>query len=391
MELLVEDIQQDFSISIEGYPLIKKFSGLNDGIDDFTSWEFLEIMEEFNFLIFEIIFESVPLVQPIFYENEMERMNVTEYTNHPKRKLFQKFLIYKLVNSGVLNELRILSNETASRIFFACAAFSKNFEAPEYHTDLGIYNIVTYFGKDKEYVLGSEILFLDQKEAIYHPHMNSDGDFHPSNGRIVEIQNKINNMYKKGTTPKKVLRGFYNKGDSLMISDMVLRHATPTYREQISLNLLKIKISKGFVSEDGFSTGEPATIDDSNALICKQRKLTTKFDLENRGASSLLIFQRNSEIFDINSIYGGIGDEIIIETLAFPLNSSPIIVPEINFSIEEYSHFLNAITNNDSICFKSNEIEIKSRGGKSKQRKSKYQKSKQRKSKRRKSKRRKMV
>jgi hypothetical protein len=193
--------------------------------------------------------------------------------------------------------------------------------------------------------------------------MNSDGNFHKNNGRIKEIQNKINNMYKTNYTPKTVLRGFYNKGDSLMISDMMLRHATPTYRETVSLNLLKIKISSGFVIEDGVFTGEPSAINDSEALICKQRKLTTKTDLENRGASSLLIFQRNPEFFDINPIYGGIGEEIILESLAFSLNNSPIIVPEIDFSIEEYSDFLKVITNKDSVCFESSGIEIKSRGG----------------------------
>jgi len=61
-------IQEDFSIKIDGYPLLKKFRGL----PEYSTQDFLEKLMEFNLLKFEIILGDPVKIKPIFYTKSFD-------------------------------------------------------------------------------------------------------------------------------------------------------------------------------------------------------------------------------------------------------------------------------------------------------------------------------
>jgi hypothetical protein len=102
-----------------------------------------------------------------------------------------------------------------------------------------MFNILRYETPDNRPVLSSEILFIDQRFALSHQKMGtgrtkeidileSDGqyDLEYAGASLSRTQSEILQMYDTDRELKPVtMRGLYNSGDSLVMNDMLVKHA----------------------------------------------------------------------------------------------------------------------------------------------------------------------
>jgi len=300
-----------------------------------------------------------------------------KYIKSEFRKDLQNFIIYKLVNSGILDELKEVplkkNHFVTERITIQLITIQQlRIREPIFHTDYGLYNIITYFDSKNPQVFGSEIL-LGPNEYIER------NSYTEEDGRVASIQNNLNDMYQH-THPglKTLIRGIYNNGDTLVHSDMLLQHSIPITGEYEIRDEVLLTITQD--------------IRESQVSICSERFLMSEELIKSRSISVLVVsvdrifdlkyIEENEE--DIRKYKNEIrryrryiqtyGEEVISDLfnkLIFTVDQEPIPVPEINLSIEEYSTFLDGLQRSiegDGICSVMDSGEetfvIKNRGGK---------------------------
>ena len=378
-EITESDIQENFSLKIDGYPLLKKFRGE----EEFTSWQFLEEMIFFSGLTFKCFIDGNKMISKIFpmfrddgVLNEIEEefisnLTLDEYLNNESYIKLERFINQQLNFSGVLD---IFKDKRESYMEFI---FISRSETPEtsFHNDNNFFNILTYFrNRDTSFnpVIGSEILFVDQTDVVSHASMEDNGIYpeDPFLGNIPRIQDDILEMYKTKKIVSSILRGIYNSGDSLLLNDMLVKHSAANPFETIiardkTSNFLKITAEIRTNSTNKIPSRE------MSVMVCNERKTTKPEYIQNRGIIG---------IFVTITPYQGVspGDYMF----NCPLTAIPPI-PEINFTkdrrgeLTNYVDFLHGIRHNG--CFQMSEtskrtwrnpfkksVTIKSRGGKSK-------------------------
>ena len=385
-EITEDDIQENFSLKIEDYPLLKKFRG----DEEFTSWGFLEEMFFFDGMTFKGFMyddgdEIVAEIYPIFFHEDHEKTelekeiynNITleEYQNNPLHEKLERFISQQLNFSGILNLYK--ENPENRNITFTFSCRNSNNIEVGFHNDSTLFNILTYFKNSPTSfnpVVGSEILFTDQSKSIMHNLMDEHGMYPDDTtlGRIPQIQKNILGVYKKGIVDTN-LRGIYNSGDSLLLNDMLVKHSTLKSNEIIIQGPGGNKFIRIFIARNS-----DVPFIQRDVLVCTSRKKTKQEYIDNRGIIAIFVVATPLQHL---GAYPGL--------YSFTCRSTRIpSIPEINFTknrygeLRSYIKFLHGIRLDG--CFKISEtskqpflnpfpkkFEIKNRGGIKSKRKSK--------------------
>ena len=331
------DIQPDYSIKLNNFQLIKKFRGIRF----FNTPDFYDYMLQFDGIRFVVTFEGSEIKLTPYFKSLRRALYSTA-----DRDILHRFVSYQLLNSGILEQL---SRDVVTKIVVLKCS-KQSLTSTDFHNDSNLFQILKYY-KDSS-VLGSEILFEDQRKHIIHKDMNHRGEYNLQ--EIADTQRQINAMYDSGLVPENVLlRGLYNSGDTLVINDMLVKHAVINPNENRVDDILEIDIQ-----------------DRVKVQVCKLRIKTTAEHHLDRGIVSLFVY-RNDATEGVNYI----DPATLSHDLSFIIDSVTIDVPEVNFNIEEYATFLNTMASAENMesgqCAISRDITILSRGKRKNKRKSK--------------------
>lgn len=343
-----QDIQPNFSIELEGIPLLKKFSSASNHEN------MVEQLEEFHGAAFVLKFEE-GVAKVIPYISSGER---TRFTS-PKFTLLQEFLKYQLINSGVLPFLSQVPLNGEIILINTQVLKTNNEDAENFHNDGLLFNIIRYEKPNEDTVLGTTILFVDQRKALAHRYMgtenfkkqreletndedmdeetedenykvfmsNNDGRFHEeyAGPALTLVQDNILKMYTENPELKEtVLRGLYNSGDSLVINDMLVKHSSLKIEPRDETNKITIHMEAG------------RDVILETVSICDRQIEPTPEDLQNRQIIGF-VFLKNISVESSNFT---LVDRHAIE---IPLVDLPYSEDTLQLDIETYHNFLQAL------------------------------------------------
>jgi hypothetical protein len=257
------EVQEDFSIKIEGYPLLKKFTNP----ERFGSNEFFETIQRIGVnddgFLLEIkvsLCDQGIKFQPIF-EN-IQDQNKYETASEEDISILHDYINNQLSTSGVLPEVNSLLMMETSCILITVA--TREIDIDEYqimsekviedgeqihtvtfHQDSDMFVMINYIGRGDIPVLGTEILFTNMVGDHSARIRGEVPRYNINQGRVASIQESINELYARdGDIINTTLRGLYNSGSTLLWSDMLVRHSQPNPGEKIDEKLLTIHISQ---------------------------------------------------------------------------------------------------------------------------------------------------
>jgi hypothetical protein len=351
----VSDIQEDFCIKLDEYPILTKFS---------TSEEYKtkEFFDEFERLVpgglhFTFRIEFAPdgniIVTPLL--SNIPSNIRDNYRSNPG--FFSAYISFQLANSGILPslaELIRLGNQVsvALRVIarpkrdFADSFFN-------FHKDQSIFTMLQYYNFGKPFVFGTEVLLGYKENETLLPHEIS-GVLHLPE-KVGNLSNAfstisdVNSELKDSGVNAVVLRGKYNNGDTMIFSDPLLRHATIKANEVFGSNAIKIKIpKKGQISSHN--------VHEDSVQVCSVREPTTPEMVNNRQAIGMFIFldteNYSSELYSPDKF----GEP-------FKINLTPTgEIKTINFNKDEFKSFIETLSSGEG-CVVIRDLTITSRGG----------------------------
>ena len=385
------NIQSNFSIELNGIPLLKKFSSKNEHKN------LVQHLEDFDGFAFILKFEE-GIAKVIPYISSTEHDLTTD-----KFKLLREFLKYQLINSGVLPFLSHVPLNGEIILINTHMFKSNNTDAEIFHNDGLLFNIIRYETPGETAVLGSNVLFMDQRKAPAHRYMGTGNfnklldlekkmwdidedeknsffeNFEDNDGQydveyagesLSSTQNQILEMYDTSGLKSVLMRGLYNSGDSLVINDMLVKHSSLKREEYRDYHVKKMTINvergRGSVSEI--------------VSICDTRIQPTETDLTNRqiiGFAFLkILFTDDNDNFTLEHDY----------TINIPIVELNDSMNTLQLNIGTYCDFLRTLeasqssacgifridTSTISQTFKHRGGKTKRKAPKSKRRKRKY-------------------
>jgi len=341
-----EPMQPDFSIKLNDIPLLKKFS---------SPAIFSNLAKQLIPGIFILtINENYVEICPRCTIDKKHLFDGDEYI------LLKMFITYQLVNSGILPFLREIPLTPESAIELDFSIFpGYNPTALEFHNDSNFFNILRYETSDNRPVLSSEILFIDQRFALSHANMGtrmsdtenvvleSDGKYDMTYaGELLSItQNQILEMYDTTRLKPVTMRGLYNSGDTLVMNDMLVKHAAFTTKNNSTIRLQHLELEY-----------DETTTKEIQVTLCKKKINPTVRDLINREVLHIAIHKIK---LSSTSPYK------CLESHAFrvPIELQPS--NDLNFDINDYSNFLKTLELHNNKCgsFKIYKQFFHNRGG----------------------------
>jgi len=405
-----QDIQQDFSIKLNGIPLLKKFS---------SSKNFKNLVPKLE------IFDGTK-----FYLTIDGGIKVIPYCSQEQRHIFRdrmyellkQFITYQLINSGIIPFLREIplevphsnedqpsqkkrkTNECSKMLSFLLFVSPQvTPEGPLFHNDSMLFNILRYETDNDRAVLGSNILFADQRLFPFHRYMGSgfyrlkceddeDGGFITENSdgnydeeyagkKLSETQTEILNMYNDTGLNSVLMRGLYNSGDTLVLNDMLVKHSsigeTPRVEGNTTITVLTTK-SDAEIREE-HDTGEDDAEDPYNrpdnrvehlVSICDKQIDPGPEHLAGRGIVGLF-FQKTT--YDPSN-----SNFKLFREYGFDITGEANSISDLEFNINDYYTFLTTLSQaqSENTCgkFSNNGTEFLLRGGKQR----KYKRSRKR-------------
>ena len=354
MAVEVSDIQEDFCIKLDEYPILTKFSTS----EEYKTKEFFDEFEKLipggmHYLKFRI--ELAPdgniIVTPLPY-------SVPHYIrDNYNPGFFSGYISFQLSNSGILPsivELIRLGNQVTIALRVIAKSkrdFTDSFF--NFHKDQTIFTILQYYNFGKPFVFGTEVLLGYKEDETLLPHELFG---------ILPLPEKVGNLstafstisaanseLKDSGVNSVVLRGKYNNGDTMIFSDPLLRHATIKANEVFESNAIKIKIpKKGQLSMHN--------VHEDSVQVCSVREPTTPEMVDNRQAIGMFIFldtQNYNEPFYTPDKFGE----------PFKISLTPTReIKTINFNKDEFKGFIETLSSGEG-CVVIRDLTITSRGG----------------------------
>lgn len=353
----VSDIQEDFCIKLNEYPILTKFSTS----DEFKTPEFVNEFERFvpggSYFYFRIELESDG---NIIVTPSLSRLSPSIiYTYQSNPGVFSAYISFQLKNSGILPsivELIRLGNQVGIALRVIARPkrdFSSTFF--NFHKDQSIFTMLQYYNFTQPFVFGTEVLLGYKEHETLLPHQllgilplpEKVGNLSTAFSTI----SAVNSELKDSGIDAVVLRGKYNNGDTMTFSDPLLRHATIKANEVFESNAIKISIPKRDQSSD-------RDVHEDKVQVCSMREPTTPEMVDNRQAIAMFLF------LDTENYTGysreKFGEPIIID----PTPTREI--KTINFNKDEFKSFVETLSSGEG-CVVIKDLTITSRGGKKKQ------------------------
>jgi len=349
------DIQEDFCIKLNEYPILTKFSTS----DEYKTKEFVDEFERlipgglyFMFRI-ELSPEGNIIVTPLL--SPLPDNIKDNYHMNPH--FFSAYISFQLANSGILPslaELIRLGNQVTIALRVIARPkrdFTDSFF--NFHKDQSIFTMLQYYNFGKPFVFGTEVLLGYKENETLLPHEISG--VLPLPEKVGNLSNAFSTISSANSELKDsginavVLRGKYNNGDTMIFSDPLLRHATIKANEVVESNVIKIKIpKKGQISQRN-------THEDS-VQVCSVREPTTPEMVDNRQAIGMFIFldteDYSSELYSPDKF----GVPIVIGLT--PTRE----IKTINFNKDEFKGFIETLSSGEG-CVVIKDLTITSRGG----------------------------
>jgi hypothetical protein len=349
------DIQEDFCIKLDEYPILTKFS---------TSEEYKtkEFFDEFEKLIpggvyyFKFRIELAPdgniTVTPLPYSVP------NHIRDNYNPEFFSGYISFQLSNSGILPsivELIRLGNQVTIALRVIAKSkrdFSDSFF--NFHKDQTIFTMLQYYNFGKPFVFGTEVLLGYKEDETLLPHELFG---------ILPLPEKVGNLstafstisaanseLKDSGVNSVVLRGKYNNGDTMIFSDPLLRHATIKANEVFESNAIKIKIpKKGQLSSHN--------VHEDRVQVCSVREPTTPEMVDNRQAIAMFLFLDTQNYNDPYYTQDKFGEPFKISM------TSTREIKTINFNKDEFKGFIETLSSGEG-CVVIRDLTITSRGGK---------------------------
>lgn len=354
----VSDIQEDFCIKLDEYPILTKFSTS----EEYKTKEFFDEFERlvpgglhFTFRI-ELGSDGNIIVIPLL-TNIPSNIIDNYRTNLP---FFSAYISFQLINSRILpsiTELIHLGNQVSIALRIIARPkrdFSDSFF--NFHKDQTIFTLLQYYNFGKPFVFGTEVLLGYKENETLLPHElltvlplpEKVGNLSAAFSTISDVNSEL----KDSGVNAVVLRGKYNNGDTMIFSDPLLRHATIKANEIFESNAIKIKIpKKGQISSHN--------VHEDSVQVCSVREPTTPEMVNNRQAIGMFIFL-DTENYNV-PIYKP-------DKFGEPFTISPTPTREIktiNFNKDEFKGFVETLSSGEG-CVVIRDLTITSRGGKRK-------------------------
>ena len=292
------DIQQNFCLTLDGMPLLKKFGNPNPY---FNSPEFFRRVMPLKYTLFiynpvdhtlqayitthvdadgnEILIPNTLVLQTeIDTGLASAELSLTEYYLQIRAEV-DEFMSFQLINSGIMRTLdKIPVNEDAV-IAFSFNALTSSIPHPEFHHDGTLFQLLTYLHNTQDYVLGSELVLYPVSDFSQHQILDAGPQYIGkeilNSAMLAKTCSEL--LVDAGIVNPPILRGKYHNGDSLVWPDYFWKHAVINPGENITDNLLHITTLDKSGSERVAA----------KAYVCNERIKTTQSEWENRSVIAL--------------------------------------------------------------------------------------------------------
>ena len=389
----MSDIQQNYCITLDGYPFLKVFPSEPDMFSTRTlnmlcHGGLLRKML-FRINISEVMVENTltkkcTSVSPYFIDFTdtrkpgealiLEAKHIETYYLRNKT-LIETYIKYQLINSGILDVLPNIPITDHEPVKFyeqkldqnkkfigwlpsprydscICVRLNPNkvsLTSTAYHNDSNLFQILQYSREKQPYVLGSELLFYHDDDTVIHRlvERNEQGvPFFPEEkmGNLIhsryELVKKIyQNIRDSGGSPP-ILRHKLNNGDTMVFPDTLLKHAVIDSQEKRDNNILHIKVSN-------IDRGD----NELDVIVCSERLRTVKNDYDGRSVIGLFCFLNNHYM----------EPEFFLDTFSL-MDYDPLHIDIIDVDAETCQTFLQSISNGNG-CVNISNVKIINRGG----------------------------
>ena len=350
----VSDIQEDFCIQLDEYPLLTKFSTeeVYKSIGFFNSFATLLPGGIYFYFRIELGVDDNIKVTPIL--SKEPSTGETNYNNDSI--LFSNYIKFQLTNSGVIPQLIELINlgNQLSMAFRVIAKSKRDFTSSffNFHKDQSIFTFLQYYNFSQPFVFGTELLLGYKEDESFLPHeLSAILPLPEKLGNLSTVYNtisKVNSELKDENINAVFLRGKYNNGDTMVFSDPLIRHATISSNEVIESNAIKISIpKKGKVGPDN--------VKEDSVRVCSEREPTTPEMVSNRQAIAMFIFIDTDDYTKYDPTK--FGTPFTIDT---PDGKA---IKTVNFNKDSFKEFVIVLSSGIR-CITIDGLNIKSRGGK---------------------------
>lgn len=357
-----DDIQEDFCLQLDHYPLLTKFSTTEEYKQEEFVKQFAQLIPGGMYFNFRIQLDERRNIKVTPLLDSVPSNIKDNYKRNPD--FISNYMSLQLKNSNILNSLIDLL-DLGKQVSIALRVIAKptrdfTFSFFSFHKDQTIFTMLQYYHFTQPFVLGTEILLGYKEDESLLPHELSP--FSPEKNRKLSKMHttisEINAELKEEGTDAVILRGKYNNGDTMVFSDTLLRHATITPKEIKEGNSMKITIPKK--GHSSFTNTKETSV-----RICSERETTTAEMVTGRQAVAMFIFLDTQDYSYPGDKYG---TPFVIDLAGTP----PI--KTINFDKRGFKGFIKSMSSGQG-CFRVSDLTIISRGG----RKRRFRRSKTRK------------
>lgn len=360
-----DDIQEDFCIKLDEYPLLTKFSTqeyykTQTFVDTFARY----VPHGFYFRFIITLNESgYVIVTPVLVSITSQIKDY--YKANPG--FFSDYVSFQLQNSGILPsliELLLLGNQLAIALRVIekpIRDFTDTFFS--FHKDQSFFTMLQYYHFSQPFVLGTEVLLGYNEDESFLPHqLLPNLPFPEKFGRLSNVYKSITDANSElsadGVSPV-VLRGKYKNGDTMVFSDTVLRHATITTKEVINESDYSMQIT---IPKKGPSSVR--NVQTTTVHVCSKREKTTPEMVINRQAIAMFIYsnadKHDPAIFGIPFVIDAT-TSMRVKTINFNKDTFKTFVRSLNMI--ESDHCLPILLDT-AISAEQTSMELFNRGGK---------------------------
>lgn len=352
-------IQEDFCIQLGDYPILTKFST----IDEYKTKEFVDTFERLvpggNYFYFRIeLVDGSIKITPLLIR--IPSNIIQNYKENPT--VFSNYMSLQLKNSGILPtliELIGLGNQLSVALRVIAKPrrhFTQSFYT--FHKDQSVFTMLQYYNFDQPVVFGTETLLGYEEGESLLPHELSTSLSSPEKmgnlSNAYKTISAVNSELKAENKTAVVLRGKYNNGDTMIFSDPLIRHATIKTNEPIEGNAMKISIpKKGAISS--------YNVEQASVRVCSERETTTPDMVNSRQAIAIFMF------LDTDDYAKYTADKFGEPFLINPVPTKPI--KTVNFDKDKFKDFVESLSSGEG-CVTIGELKITSRGGISRRKRS---------------------
>lgn len=352
-------IQEDFCIQLDDYPILTKFST----IEEYKTKEFVDEFERLipggNYFYFRIeLVDGNIKITPFL--SRLPSNVIDNYKQNPG--FYSDYISFQLKNSGILPtviELIGLGNQVSVALRVIAKPrrdFTQSFYT--FHKDQSVFTMLQYYNFDQPVVFGTETLLGYEEGESLLPHELSTLLASPEKmgnlSNAYKTISAVNSELKAEDKTAVVLRGKYNNGDTMIFSDPLIRHATIKTNEPIEGNAMKISIpKKGPISS--------ANIEQASVRVCSERETTTPDMVNSRQAIAMFMFLDTDDYAKYKA--DKFGEPFLID----PAPTKPI--KTVNFDKDKFKDFVESLSSGEG-CVTIGDLKITSRGGIRRRRKS---------------------